>query len=252
VSGVVIQLGSNVTKFKVGQRVIGHCDSLVTRRTTNGGFQRYSTVRQRLVSPLPDSIPLANAVVLPLGVDTAVAGLFQQLKLPLPSLSPKSIDKTILIWGGSSSCGSCAIQLAVAAGLRVITTASRSNFAYVKSLGASEVFDYSEGDTLGRIKTVLKPGDLVFDCISTPEAQIASAEILSSIGGGLLPIVLWPTEGLPANVKAQVGARQLPIYLLWNKANVLHSHGSGIGLHHRGANGRMGHWCCRTWRADLA
>jgi NADPH:quinone reductase-like Zn-dependent oxidoreductase len=206
VSGVVVQLGSNVTKFEVGQRVIGHCDSLITRKATNGGFQRYSTVRQRLVSPLPDSIPLANAVVLPLGVDTAVAGLFQMLKLPLPSLSPESIDKTILIWGGSSSCGSCAIQLAVAAGLRVITTASKSNFAYVKSLGASEAFDYNERDTVERIKKVLKNGDYVFDCISTPEAQIASAEILSSIGGGLLPIVLWPTDGLPADVDVQLGA----------------------------------------------
>lgn len=213
VSGTVAQLGSAVTKFKIGQRVIGHCASLITKKSTNGGFQRYSTVRQRLVSPLPDSVPLANAVVLPLGVDTAVAGLFQHLALPLPSLSPRSIGKTILIWGGSSSCGSCAIQLAVAAGLRVITTASKSNFAYVKSLGASEVFDYNDGDTVGRIKQVLKRGDLVFDCISTPEAQLASADVLSSIGGGLLPIVLWPTEGLPADVDVQLGTLRLLIYI---------------------------------------
>jgi NADPH:quinone reductase-like Zn-dependent oxidoreductase len=44
--------------------------------------------------------------------------------------------------GGASSVGSSAIQLAVAAGYEVITTASPKNFDYVKKLGASQVFDY--------------------------------------------------------------------------------------------------------------
>ena len=47
------------------------------------------------------------------------------------------------MWGGSTSVGSNAIQLGVAAGYQVITTASPKNFGYVKKLGASQVFDYN-------------------------------------------------------------------------------------------------------------
>ena len=57
-------------------------------------------------------------------------------------MPPKPTRKTLLVWGGSTSVGSNAIQLAVAAGYEVITTASPNNFDYVKNLGASEVFDY--------------------------------------------------------------------------------------------------------------
>lgn len=48
-----------------------------------------------------------------------------------------------MIWGGSTSVGCNALQLAKAAGYEVITTASPANFEYLKKLGASEVFDYN-------------------------------------------------------------------------------------------------------------
>jgi NADPH:quinone reductase-like Zn-dependent oxidoreductase len=110
VAGTVAQLGAGVTRFKIGQRVIGHCDSLITQKWTNSGFQRYTTCREILVAAVPDSLPLANAAVLPLSVSTASAGLFKILKLPFPVLEPKPTGKTVLVWGGSSSCGSSAIQ----------------------------------------------------------------------------------------------------------------------------------------------
>jgi NADPH:quinone reductase-like Zn-dependent oxidoreductase len=205
VSGKIVQIGTKITKFKIGQRVIGHCDSLLTGKAANAGFQLYSTCRELLVSAVPDSVPLANAAVLPLSVDTAAAGLFQNLGLPLPSLSPKPTGRTILIWGGSSSVGSSAIQLAVATGVRVITTASKSNFDYVKSLGAYEVYDHSSTEAIHHVKKVLKAGDYVFDCIGTLDTQEACAEILSAIGGGILPIVLWPEGNFPDNVKPGLG-----------------------------------------------
>ena len=77
---------------------------------------------------------------------TAACGLFQkdQLALQHPKVPYSALTgKTLLIWGGSTSVGSNAIQLAVAAGYEVITTASPKNFQYVKGLGASQVFDYN-------------------------------------------------------------------------------------------------------------
>jgi len=143
--------------------------------------------------------------VLPISISTAASGLFVQLKLPFPTLTPKATGKTILIWGGSSSCGSSAIQLAVAAGWNVATTASKSNHEYVRSLGASKVFDQKDPNIVDEIKGVLKEGDAVLDCIGSGETQITCGKILGSIGGGKLPILLWPEGPFPDNVEGVLG-----------------------------------------------
>lgn len=111
-----------------------------------GGFQKYVIVPKYAVAELPNEIPTAKGVVLPLGISTAAAGLFQKdfLNLPFPKEGIEDLERTVLIWGGSSSVGSCAIQLAKAAGADVVTTASPSNFEYVKGLGARLCFDYHD------------------------------------------------------------------------------------------------------------
>lgn len=131
-----------------------------------GAFQQYVVVQRNSIAQLPSSIRTSVGVVLPLGISTASAGLFQKgfLNLPFPSpeqQAPKPLNRILLIWGGSSSVGSCAIQLAKAAGAIIITTASPKNFEYVKNLGAEEVFDYRADDVEDQIvkwlqgKTVL-------------------------------------------------------------------------------------------------
>ncbi|PYH78043.1 putative quinone oxidoreductase [Aspergillus uvarum CBS 121591] len=202
VAGTIVQLGSEVRQFKVGQRVIGHCDSLLTRKVTNAGFQLYTTVREILVAEIPDSLPLANAAVLPLSVSTAASALYVQLDLPFPSLSPKSTGKRIVIWGGSSSVGSSAIQLAVASGLEVVATASEANHDLVRSLGASQVFDHRNPNVIDQIASILQPGDYVVDCIGSPDTQAKCGELLGRTGGGTLPVMLWPQAELPQNVRA--------------------------------------------------
>ena len=62
----------------------------------------------------------------------------------------------MLIWGGSSSVGSAAIQLAVAAGYRVVTTSSPRNYLLCKSLGASEVFDHSSLSIVGDLTKAMQ------------------------------------------------------------------------------------------------
>lgn len=110
VAGTIIQLGSQVTRFKVGQRVIAECDVLLTHDLTHAGFQRFATCQEIMVAAIPDSIPLANAAVIPLCFSTAACALFKHHKLPLPSLSPKPVEQIVLVWGGSSSVGCSAIQ----------------------------------------------------------------------------------------------------------------------------------------------
>jgi len=98
-----------------------------------------------MAAPIPRTMAYENAAVLPLALSTAACGLFQRdhLALQHPSATPRPTGKTLLVWGGSTSVGSNAIQLAVAAGYEVITTSSPRNFEYVTKLGASQVFDYN-------------------------------------------------------------------------------------------------------------
>lgn len=146
-AGEVVEVGGAVTRFRVGDRVLAH--AVGTDKDSNhaaeGTFQHYTVVLERLSCPIPDTLPFEDAAVLPLAVSTAACGLFQTSHLGLrhPSADPEPTGQTLLVWGGSTSVGSNAIQLAAAAGYEVITTASPRNFDYVRSLGAGQVFDYN-------------------------------------------------------------------------------------------------------------
>lgn len=155
VAGEVAEVGSAVTRFKQGDRVFGQ--ALSTDKTINsaayGGFQLYTVLLEKTTAPIPDNISFESASVLPLAVATAAAGLFEkeQLGLEYPQLDAPPAGKTVLIWGGSTSVGLSAIQFAVAAGYKVISTSSPRNFGLLKSLGASEIFDYSDPTVVNKI-----------------------------------------------------------------------------------------------------
>ena len=147
-AGEVVDVGSRVTRFAIGDRVVGHAIGTDPKRNraAEGSFQMYTVLLERMTAPIPAAMTFESASVLPLGLSTAACGLFQkdQLALDLPQLQAKPSGKTVLVWGGSTSVGSNAIQLAVAAGYEVFTTASPRNFSYCTGLGASRVFDYRD------------------------------------------------------------------------------------------------------------
>ncbi len=146
-AGDVVEVGTAVTRFKVGDRVLAQAVGTDKKRNSSaeGAFQDYTVVLAHMAAPIPRTMAYENAAVLPLALSTAACGLFQRdhLALQHPSATPRPTGKTLLVWGGSTSVGSNAIQLAVAAGYEVITTSSPRNFEYVTKLGASQVFDYN-------------------------------------------------------------------------------------------------------------
>jgi NADPH:quinone reductase-like Zn-dependent oxidoreductase len=160
VAGEVAQVGRSVTRFQVGDRVLGHAVGTEKNRNSaaEGAFQTYTVLLDRMAAPIPADISYERAAVLPLGLSTAACGLFQQdfLALRLPACPAEPTGETVLVWGGSTSVGSNAIQLAVAAGYEVITTASPRNFEYVKGLGASQVFDYRSGTVVADVIAALQ------------------------------------------------------------------------------------------------
>ena len=144
IAGVVIEVGTSVTRFRVGDRVLGHASGLIPQRDCEKGFQEYTVISDNLSSPIPNYVSFEAAAVIPLGFSTVAYGMYEKdfLGLQYPSLNPKPTGQVLLIWGGATSLGSNAIQLGVASGYEVITTASVQNFEYVKRLSASQVFDY--------------------------------------------------------------------------------------------------------------
>jgi len=146
VAGEVVAVGAGVTRFRVGDRVLGHAAGLEKsrNRAAEGGFQEHVLLLAHMVSPIPETITFAQAAVLPLGLSTAACGLFQEdfLALQPPRFDPVPNGEVLLVWRGSTSVGSNAIQLAQAAGYEVVTTCSARNFAYVRGLGAAHAFDY--------------------------------------------------------------------------------------------------------------
>jgi len=160
VAGDVVAVGPGVTRFSVGDRVLGHAVGSDKQRNSaaEGAFQTYVVLLAHMASPIPDTLSFEAASVLPLGLSTAACGLFQKdfLALRPPSATPERLGETVLIWGGSTSVGSNAIQLAVAAGYDVVTTASPHNFDYVTRLGASQVFDYRSKTVVADIIAALR------------------------------------------------------------------------------------------------
>ncbi len=167
--------------------MLGHAVGMATKRNQDAAFQQYTTLQTNMACEIPENISFESAAVIPLGLSTAASALFQDafLNLHLPTVPPqKPTGTTLLIWGGASSVGSNAIQLAVAAGYDVITTASPKNFSYVKKLGATEVFDYNQptisDDLLNSFREKTIAGAL--DCIGGPAWNVCTHVVAKSSG----------------------------------------------------------------------
>lgn len=148
--------------------------------------------------------------MLPLGISTAAAGLYQKhfLALPLPSNEAvKPLHRAVLIWGGSSSVGSCAIQLAVASGADVYTTASAGNFEYCRKLGAKYVFDYHDCDVEDQIVVALTGKTVAgaYHAVGADGAVQACARIVDRCQGKSIVVTVrgTPDEGIPSSVRVR-------------------------------------------------
>ncbi|EJD44938.1 GroES-like protein [Auricularia subglabra TFB-10046 SS5] len=208
VAGRVVRVGSAVTKFKAGDRVISY---LQRRTARHGGYQTLSIADEAHTTHLPEKYTFEQGATVPAAFVTAAAGLEEGLSVDLAT--PITSGEPLLVWGGSSSVGAFVIQLAAQAGYRVLATASPANHAYVKSLGAAEVFDYHDSNVVEQIRKAAGPSlSRVYDAISENGSIEASAASITSTGGGTVNIILGISDSvadtLPKNVKiASAGAR---------------------------------------------
>jgi NADPH:quinone reductase-like Zn-dependent oxidoreductase len=140
--GVVADVGSRVTRFRRGDRVLGY-------QFPEGGFYaEYVAVKANGISPRPKRIGTKEAGALPAIGITALEGV-EALKL--------REGETIIVHGASGNVGMLAVQFAKARGARVLATASgKDGVKFVQSLGADLVVD-GKRDDIAEVAHALAP-----------------------------------------------------------------------------------------------
>ena len=204
VAGEVEAVGSGVERFKVGDRVIGQAVGTTVNEPAQGAFQQHTIVLDHMTAPIPDDMAFADAAVLPLGLGTAASGLYgrTQLALAPPSHAPIARPEVVLVWGGSSSVGCNAIQLAVASGYRCIAIASARNAGLLKELGAGEVLDHARPTIVEDVVEALRGRRLAGSLHATGSMDDCFAVVARCAGLRRVAATLAPPEERPVGVEA--------------------------------------------------
>lgn len=161
VAGEVTAVGSAVTRFHAGDRVLGHALGVEKsqNRAAEGAFQRYTILQEHMASAIPADLAFEDAATLPLTLSTAACGLFEDhlLRLRLPGLhTPSSGDReAVVVWGASTNVGGNAVQLASNAGYDVIAVAGAQAADRLRDLGVREVVDRRNLDAVANVVRLL-------------------------------------------------------------------------------------------------
>ncbi|MCC0094039.1 NADP-dependent oxidoreductase [Streptomyces flavotricini] len=160
VAGQVTAVGEGVDAFTAGEEIFGMAWPHTFR---HGSFAQYMTAPQdAALAARPSGLDPVSAAALPMTGGTALATLdWLDLKA----------GETLLVIGATGGVGSYAIQLAAAAGVRVIATAAAEDHAYARGLGAAETIDYRTTDTADAVAAAHPDGiDAILDLAGTAEA----------------------------------------------------------------------------------
>jgi NADPH:quinone reductase-like Zn-dependent oxidoreductase len=176
VSGVIAEIGEDVTGFEVGQAVYG----MANAAGGQGSFAEFTPVSAKQLASRPKNVDYITVAALPLTASAAYQAIIENINI--------QAGQKILIHGGAGGIGSLAIQLAREQGAYVTTTAAANDNEFVKSLGADEVIDYKTQD----FSEILKKYDAVFDTVGG-ETNQKSYKILKP-GGVLVSMLEQPDE----------------------------------------------------------
>ncbi|KAF2101180.1 zinc-binding oxidoreductase-like protein CipB [Rhizodiscina lignyota] len=207
IGGIVTSHGSSVPSSapKPGTRVAAFAPTFhLQGEPDRGAFQEKALIPASLVTPIPDKMSFDEAAMMGMAIVTAWTGWWA-IGMPLetdPSMYATD-KKALLVWGGSSSVGSAAVQTARWMGYTVYATASEKNHEYLKSLGARDVFDYKKKDVVDSIiKTAKADGVRIDYAYDTAGASAQITEVLKASKGGRIAKVAEavPLSGNEAKV----------------------------------------------------
>ena len=177
ISGVVVEVGAQVSKFKKGDEVFSRPNGMQA-----GTIAEYAVIKEEELAIKPSNISHQEAASIPLVGLTAWQAMVTKGSLQK--------GQKVLIHAGSGGVGTLAIQMAKHLGAEVATTTSAVNAEMVKNLGADVVIDYKTQ----KFEEELSDYDLVFDMMGG-ETMEKSFKILKK-GGCLVSIKGEDSKGL--------------------------------------------------------
>jgi NADPH:quinone reductase-like Zn-dependent oxidoreductase len=200
VSGVVVGCGPEASGW-MGRRVVCYVGADKSAHATDkGAFVEKVSIGADVVAELPDGMTFSQAATLPVGFFTAA--------FLLKAISPKQ-GGWVIVYGGSSSVGFNAVQLAVRKGYKVIAVASAKHESLMKDLGASGFVDYRNDDFNAKVKEIVGQEKLVgaVDCIGDAATFDLCATIVKELGDDSVPLAVSTTgdtgaHSPPAGVSA--------------------------------------------------
>ena len=185
VAGVVVAIGAEVTKFAVNDEVYARLEKL-----RMGGLAEQVAADESVVALKPTTLSFEEAASLPLAGLTSLQAL--------RGLQP---GQRVLVHAGAGGVGTLAIQIAKILGLVVVTTTSTKNVAFVTSLGADEVIDYTKENVEDRPRAL----DAVFDTLGA-DSEVTSIRATKRggvvVGVGGLPDGAFAATWMPASIFA--------------------------------------------------
>jgi NADPH2:quinone reductase len=198
-AGVIESVGEGVTGLRVGQRVA--C------LPGTGGFGTHALAPAKLCLPLPDSFPAVDAAAFIMIYATSHHALIDRAQL--------QSGETVLVLGAAGGVGTSAIQIAKAAGARVIAAASTAEkCALCKSLGADATINYSQGRLREEIKALTdgKGPDVIYDPVGGDFSEPAFRSIAWRGRYLVVGFASGPIPSLPLNLALLKGASLVGVF----------------------------------------
>ncbi|KAJ4008127.1 hypothetical protein NW752_010007 [Fusarium irregulare] len=197
---VAVGDGGDLKGLDVGDRVV----AFAFHGGKEANHQEYITIPAYLASKIPNGISYQEAVTVSVNLVTVFHTVTSDLKLELPwpvpeNYTPKQADSPVLIWGASSSVGIYALQVLKHWGFKnLIAVASEKQHDYLRSIGATQTFDYRKTDVVEQILNSMenKPEPklpYIIDCIGSLNGTLKPLTRIAQPGSTvavMLPVIL--------------------------------------------------------------
>ena len=198
-AGVIRAVGEGVTHLKIGQSVA--CLS------GTGGFGTHTIAPAKLCMPLPEGFPAVDAAAFIMIYATSHHALIDRAQL--------KAGETVLVLGDAGGVGTSAIQIAKAAGARVIAAASTDEKCELcKSIGADATINYSRENLRDAIKALTdgKGPDVIYDPVGGDFAEPAFRSIAWRGRYLVVGFASGPIPALPFNLALLKGASIVGVF----------------------------------------
>lgn len=171
-AGEVVAVGNLVTRYRVGDRVFGM--SLMQSHA------EYRVIAESgAVAPIPENVSYEEAAAVPFGGTTALHFL---------GIAGLRSGQKVLVIGASGAVGVAFVQVARNLGAEVTGVSSRANVELVRSLGASDVIDY----TAEEIFSPDRRYDIIVDTVGSTRFADAKGSLAAT--GVYIPVVSSPAD----------------------------------------------------------